>query len=150
MLKTLAPSIVTSRDPQGLKFMSIVEAAFNKTRLSEGEAAQRVNDTPGLAELIANFIAENRCANKFKDEEVSSGYGYLSGYKPKGLNEQCNQLRILFPGLGFPNQDLLAPIENSSIELSEYAEGWFAIPNWRRNTEFFGGTNSEAGRKGTV
>ena len=62
MLKTLAPS-VTARDPKGLKFISVVEAAYNKAGLSD-EEAQRVNDTPGLADLVAGFIAENRNANQ--------------------------------------------------------------------------------------
>jgi membrane carboxypeptidase/penicillin-binding protein len=80
-MSTLAPSanVVTSRDPKGLKFVSIVEAAYNKAGLSEKEA-QRVNDTAGLADLISNFIAENRVTDQFKDEEVESTYGYLSGY----------------------------------------------------------------------
>ena len=146
MKKTLAPS-VTARDPKGLKFSSIVEAAYNKEGLSE-EEAQRVNDTPGLADLISTFIGENRLSSKFKNEETSSNYGYLSGYKPKGLNEQCNRLRILFPGgLGFPNQDLLAQIEKDEVELPANAEGWFAIPNWMKNPNIFGTTYSEAVQK---
>src|SRR3989338_10888712 len=40
-------------------------------------------------------------SDKFKDEEVKSSYGYLSGYKPKGITEQTNILRQLFPGVGF-------------------------------------------------
>ncbi len=35
MSQTLAPSKVTGRDPKGLKFMSVVEAAYNKAGLSE-------------------------------------------------------------------------------------------------------------------
>ena len=37
MKKTLAPS-VTTRDPKGLKFISIVEAAYNKAGLTMEEA----------------------------------------------------------------------------------------------------------------
>lgn len=59
MSKTLAPSAVTTRDPKGLKFTSIVEAAYNKALLKEGEA-QRVNNAPGLSELITNFITQHR------------------------------------------------------------------------------------------
>lgn len=62
--KTLAPlKSVTVRDRKGLKFMSIVEAAYNKATLSEAEA-QRVNDTPGLSEVVASFIADNRIEDK--------------------------------------------------------------------------------------
>lgn len=137
MSKTLAPS-VTTRDPKGLKFMSIVEDAYNKAKLSDSEA-QRVNDTAGLADLVANFIAENRHTDEFRNEEVASKYGYLSGYeKPVGLTEQCNLLRTIFPGVGYPNQDLLSRIEKDEVQLPEGAEGWFAIPNWMKNPGIFG------------
>jgi hypothetical protein len=97
---TLAPS-VTHRDSKGRKFVSIVETAYDKAELSEKEA-QRVNDTPGLSELVADFIANNRITDKYKDEEVDSKYGYLSGYeKPKGITEQTNRLRELIPGIGY-------------------------------------------------
>ncbi len=86
MKKTLAPSIVNSRDPKGRKFMDIVAAAYDKARLSDGSGgeAQRVNDTGGLSDHITTFIEANRSSNKFKDEKVKSNYGYLSGYKPNG------------------------------------------------------------------
>ena len=57
MSKTLAPSIVTVRDSKGLKFISVVEASYNKAGMSEDEA-QRVNDTPGLSDVVASFIAD--------------------------------------------------------------------------------------------
>ncbi|MGA2667075.1 MAG: hypothetical protein ABSE91_03230 [Patescibacteria group bacterium] len=141
--KALAPS-VTTRDPKGLKFISVVEAAYNNAALSEDEA-QRVNETPGLADLIGNFIAEHRVRNEFSDEEVPSKYGYLSGYsKPAGLTEQCNQLRAVFPGVGYANHDLLQQIEKGEVELPVGAEGWFAIPNWMKNPGTFGSTYSQA------
>lgn len=60
MSTTLAPSAtVTTRDLKGLKFVSIVEAPYNKARLTEKEA-QRVNDAPGLGGLITSFIEEHR------------------------------------------------------------------------------------------
>lgn len=59
MSNTLAPSIVTNRDPKGTKFMSVVGAAYDKNRLTEDEA-QRVNEAKGLSDLIDRFIAENR------------------------------------------------------------------------------------------
>ena len=58
MPKTLTPS-VTVRDPKGLKFLEVVGAAYNKAGLTEAEA-QRVNQAAGLADLIANHIAEHR------------------------------------------------------------------------------------------
>jgi len=59
MSSTLAPSVVTQRDPKGTKFMSIVGAAYDKARLTEDEA-QRVNEAKGLSDLIDRFIAEHR------------------------------------------------------------------------------------------
>jgi len=128
MSTTLAPSKVTARDPKGLKFMSVVEAAYNKAGLTDGAdgEAQRVNDTPGLADHIAAWLKEHRTTDKFKDEEVASSYGYLSGYKPKGITEQTNVLRLLFPGIGYANEKL------AELPLPEGAEGWFAIPRWQK------------------
>ena len=59
MSKTLAPSTVTHRDPKGRKFFSVAEAAYDKADLTEKEA-QRVNDAPGLADVIDSFIAQHR------------------------------------------------------------------------------------------
>lgn len=129
---SLAPSrTVTARDPKGLKFVSIVEAAYNKAGLSEDEA-QRVNDTAGLADLIGNFIADNRLTDKYKNEEVSSKYGYLSGYrKPKDVTAQTNKLRELFPGVGFADEKMARPdVAN--------AEGYFAIPRWQSIAPTYG------------
>ena len=101
MKNSLAPSKVTTRDPKGLKFMSIVEAAYNKADLSD-EEAQRINETPGLADLVTNFIAENRFTDQFKNEEVASSYSYLSGYSPKPVADQIACLKQLFPeGRGY-------------------------------------------------
>jgi hypothetical protein len=138
MSSTLAPSrtvtVVTARDPKGLKFVSIVEAAYNKAGLSEDEA-QRVNDTPGLADLIGTFIADNRLTDKYKNEEVSSKYGYLSGYKkPKTIAEQVNILSSLFPGvsIGFADATI------ADRELPKGAEGYFAIPRWQSIAPTYG------------
>jgi len=127
MSKALAP-FVTVRDPKGLKFVSIVEAAYNKARLTE-EQAQCVNDTPGLAELIGKFIVENRSPTQFVDEEVSSSYAYPKGYKgPKPLGEQINALAKIF-GLD-PSHAL--EFARNLPGLPEGAEGWFAIPRWEK------------------
>lgn len=61
MSKTLTPSdsVITARDPQGIKFLDVAAAAYTKARLTKDEA-QRVNQAPGLADLIANHIAQHR------------------------------------------------------------------------------------------
>ena len=65
-------------------------------------------------------------SDKFKNEEVASNYGYLSGYrKPKSITEQCNILRQIFPGVGFADEKL------AERAVPANAEGWFAIPKWQ-------------------
>lgn len=65
-------------------------------------------------------------SDKFKDEEVESSYGYLSGYKPKGITEQTNRLRELFPAIGYADEKL------AEGALPPNSEGWFAIPRWEK------------------
>lgn len=135
MPKTLAPSnVVTNRDPKGSKFMAIVAAAYDKAGMSE-EEAQRVNDTPGLADLVSQFIAENRLTDKYKNEEVRSTYGYLSGYtKPKSIADQVKILRDLFPQLASSDADETF----AGTELPAGAEGTFAIPRWQKIAPTYG------------
>lgn len=71
-------------------------------------------------------------SDKFKNEEVASNYGYLSGYKPKGITEQTNRLRELFPGIGFADEKI------AEGELPKHAEGWFAIPKWQTVAPTYG------------
>lgn len=124
-MTTLAPSI-THRDSKGRKFVSIVETAYDKAGLTETEA-QRVNDTPGLSGMIAQFIAEHRVTDTYKDEEVTSNYGYLSGYKPILVHDQVEMLKKKFPELGDS-----PTVGNLAGDVPNGAEGKFAIPNlWR-------------------
>lgn len=121
MSKTLAPS-VTTRDPKGRKFISVVEAAYNKARLSEDEA-QRVNDTPGLGELVGEFIAENRSSNQFADEEVGSSYTYPSEYT--GLKDVRKQVEALLAIPAFAGLDAAWALE--------HGQAWYdalALPDW--------------------
>jgi len=64
-------------------------------------------------------------SNQFADEEVESSYGYLSGYKPKGITEQTKILRQLFSCVGFADEKL------AEQPLPPNTEGWFAIPRWQ-------------------
>lgn len=132
-METLAPSqTVTARDSKGTKFVSIVEAAYNKAKLSE-EEAQRVNDTPGLAGLIGDFIARSRLNNEYADEEVASTYGYLSGYRtPKDVAWQSDRLRELFPGVGFHDENA------AKMAVPKGAEGLFVVPTWQSFAKLYG------------
>src|SRR3989338_606474 len=64
-------------------------------------------------------------SDKYKDEEVQSNYAYPKGYKVKGITEQTNILRQLFPGIGFADEKI------AEQPLPTNAEGWFAIPKWQ-------------------
>ncbi len=125
---SLAPS-VTSRNTKGRKFMDIVGAAYDKEELSD-EEAQRVNEFPGLADLISKFIADNRRSNKFKDEEVMSSRIYPNGYAgPKPIKQQVEILLKHFPGLdpepAFRYMRDIYP----KLNLPNWVEGAFAVPN---------------------
>jgi hypothetical protein len=96
-------------------------------------------DNPGAQRVIehgdefANAIREAALESlkglsitfKYQDEEVKSTYVYPKGHKVKGITEQTNILRQLFPGVGFANEKL------AEAELPQHAEGWFAIPKWQ-------------------
>lgn len=129
-MNSLAPSTttatVTTRDPKGLKFLTIAEAAYNKAGLSE-EEAQRVNDTPGLAKKIADFIEENRYGDKYKDEERKSSYTYPPEYKLESVERQIDILRQHFPKLN-PDKALRYMREvYSSLVLPDWVEGPFVV-----------------------
>ncbi len=127
MKTSLAPS-VTTRDPKGLKFVSIVEDAYNKARLSDDEA-QRVNNAPGLANLISDHIAENRLTEKYKNEEVHSSYVYPPEYKGlKPIEKQIDILADIFQlSLGYATEFIEKVLP--TLTLPEWAEGWGAFPS---------------------
>lgn len=144
---------LTQATPGQLKQVTRVGTdAVEKTIAEFGldkDGAQRVHaHGDELAEAIRTAVIASlkdlSVSNKFKDEEVSSTYGYLSGYAPKGLTEQCNRLRELFSGIGFANLDLLTQIEKGDVPLPTGAEGRFAIPNWMKNPNIFGSIYSGA------
>jgi len=104
--------------------------------------AEGVLDKDGIQKLVekgdefqTDIVASIRrlsVSNQFADEEVESSYGYLSGYKPKGITEQTNRLRELIPGVGFADEKL------AEQPLPAGAEGWFAIPKWQTIAPTYG------------
>lgn len=124
---TMTTQSITSG--QTKQFKRFVEDAADKALAEVGL------DKDGLQKLIENGdefqariiagIRELSVSNRFSDEEVESSCGYLSGYKPKGITEQTNILRQLFPGIGFADEKL------AEQPLPANAEGWFAIPKWQ-------------------
>ena len=107
------------------------------------KALTEVNlDKDGLQKLFANgdvfqadivaSIQRLSVSNQFANEEVGSSYGYLSGYKPKGITEQTNRLRQLISGVGFADEKL------AEQPLPANAEGWFAITRWQKIAQTYG------------
>ncbi|MFH1193187.1 MAG: hypothetical protein V1656_02625 [Candidatus Jorgensenbacteria bacterium] len=117
-------TLITSRDPKGLQFVNLCEAVYNKAHL-DNNRAQLLNERGGELQDGLKKIIEELTVNRYADEEVKSNYSYLSGYKPKGITEQTNVLRQLFPGIGYANEKI------ASQSVPEGAEGWFAIPKWQ-------------------
>jgi hypothetical protein len=127
-----------------------IERAFADAGLGQNKpGAQRVIEvkgsefSEGMYQAALALLKDLSVTDKYKGEEVPSQYGYLSGYKPKSLTEQCDRLRELIPGLGRANPELLHQIEDGK-SLPANAEGWFAIPNWMKHPELFGKTYNEA------
>ena len=79
-----------------------------------------------IREATMAALKDLSVSDKFKDEEVESSYGYLSGYKPKSISEQVACLRKLFPQRESPDLKL------DDEEFSGPAEGHFAIPRWKK------------------
>ena len=103
------------------------------------DGAQRVIEhgdelVGNIGEVAMATLKDLSVTDKYKDEEVKSSYGYLSGYKkPKGITEQTNILRQLFPGVGFADEKL------AEREVPKNADdGWFAIPKWQSLAPTYG------------
>ncbi|MBU3935000.1 hypothetical protein KKC00_03500 [Patescibacteria group bacterium] len=102
------------------------EAVLNKAGLDDERAQRLIENGGDFQESLREALENHSATNQFADEEVASSYGYLSGYKPKGITEQTNILRQLFPGIGYANEKL------AEQPIPEGAEGWFAIPRWQK------------------
>ena len=109
---------------------------YFKGSIVSKEGAQRVHGTGDFAARVREgailALADLSVTDKYKDEEVTSKYGYLSGYKkPKDVIEQTNLLRQLFPGVGFADENMARPVVAN-------AEGYFAIPRWQTIAPTYG------------
>jgi hypothetical protein len=78
-----------------------------------------------IREAAMTSLKDLSVTDKYKDEEVESSYVYPKGFTLKGMTEQTNRLRELFPGIGFANEKL------AEGQLPQHAEGWVAIPKWQ-------------------
>ena len=130
--KTLSTSVITADHKKGQKAVELFRAAYNKAGLTEDDA-QYLNENPEFPEGLTDLIKRCSVSKQFADEEVSSSYGYLSGYKkPRDIAWQSNRLRELFPGIGFHDE------KAAQMPVPEGAEGLFVIPAWRSFAELHG------------
>lgn len=125
--RALIPSKVTARDPKGIKLTDLFAAAVNSEGLDEDQA-QRVIENPEFSADLRTTLRKFATPQEFANEEVSSNYGYLSGYRePKSIGAQLKILRELFPTAQSASM-------NTQIILSGNqpgSEGLFAIPRWQ-------------------
>lgn len=75
--------------------------------------------------LTSHLLEDLSFSEQFAGEEVPSSLGYFSGYQPKNITQQTNDLRQLFPNCGFANEDLCAG------QLPHHAEGWSGAVPWQ-------------------
>lgn len=133
---TMETLITTVTDGQKKQVKRFAEDAVDRA-IAEG-----LLDKDGIQKLIENGdefqariitgIKELSVSNQFADEEVESSYAYPKGYKVKGITEQTNILRQLFPGIGFADEKI------AEQPLPFNAEGWFAIPKWQTLAPTYG------------
>lgn len=81
---------------------------------------------------MVTVMRELSVSNQYANEEVRSNYGYPDGYHVKGVNEQGNILRQLFPGIGMNDESLVQQ------PLPAGAEGNFVFPRWEEVAPTYG------------
>lgn len=117
---------------QRKQIVRFVEDGIDAMNLQKDGAQRLIENGREFQSELKKLVERFSIANQYADEEVESSYGYLSGYKSKGITEQTNRLRELFPGIGYANEKL------AEAGLPENAEGWFAIPRWEKVAPTYG------------
>lgn len=116
-------------DGQRRQYHRFVEDAAHKalvyTGLDKDRLQKLIENGDEFRSLIITGIRKLSVSSQFVDEEVESSSAYPKSYKVKGITEQTNILRQLFPGIG----NALEKIAEQPLPPS--AEGWFAIPKWQ-------------------
>ena len=117
---------------QHKQIIRLIEDGIDAIGLSK-DGAQRIIENGGRFQHALNLFVNSFAAGKYHEEnEVVSCFGYRSGYTPKGIAQQTERLRELFPGIGYANEEL------ANASLPENAEGWFAIPRWEKIAPTYG------------
>jgi len=131
---TMTTQSITSG--QKKQFMRLVEdaadRAIKEADLDKDRLQRLIENGNELQDCIVATIKEFPAIYYFINEEVVSHRGYPKGYKVKGITEQIEILRQLFPGIGSADEKIVEQ------PLPSHAEGWFAIPRWRKVAETYG------------
>lgn len=126
-------SITAGQKKQYKRFVEdAAERALSEVGLDKDGLQKLIEHGDEFQARIVTGIRELCVSNRFANEEVGSSFGYLSGYKPKGITEQTNRLRELFPGIGS------ADVKPAEQPLPANAEGYFAIPSWEKIAPTYG------------
>ena len=126
-------SITDGQKKQYLRFVEdAAERALKETALDKDGIQKLIENGDEFQARIVTGIKELSVGNQFADEEVQSSYAYPKGYTVRGITEQTNILRQLFPGIGFADEKL------ANQPLPPNAEGWFAIPKWEKFAPTYG------------
>ncbi|MBI5222322.1 MAG: hypothetical protein HY980_02385 [Candidatus Magasanikbacteria bacterium] len=125
--------ITSGQRKQYLRFVEdAAERALKETALDKDGIQKLIENGDEFQSRIITAIRELSVSNRFADEEVQSSYAYPNDHKVKGITEQTNILRQLFPGIGFADEKL------AEQPLPPNAEGWFAIPKWQTLAPTYG------------
>lgn len=136
---TMKSSITSGQEKQYKRFVEdAAERALREAGLDKDGIQQLISKGGAFQADIAASIRKLSVPNQYADEEVKSSYAYPGGYKLKGLTEQTNILRQLFPGVGFSDPDLREQVVTGRLALPENAEGWFAISRWEKFAPTYG------------
>lgn len=127
--KMMTEKITSNQRKQIVRF---VEDGIDAMNIQKDGAQRLIENGGDFQAELKKLVERFSITNQYEDEEVESSYGYLSGYTPKGITEQTNRLRELFPGIGYANEKL------AEGALPENAEGWFAIPRWEKVAPTYG------------
>ncbi|MCK5059831.1 MAG: hypothetical protein KAR00_01630 [Candidatus Pacebacteria bacterium] len=133
MSQTLITTITEGQKKQIKRFAEdAVDCAIAKGILNKDGIQRLIENGGDFQSHIAAGIKEFSASNQYANEEVNSHYTYPKGYKIKGITEQTNILRQIFPGVGYADEKL------AERPLPANAEGWFAIPRWERMSPTYG------------
>lgn len=132
-METLITTVTDGQKKQVKRFAEdAVDRAIAEGLLDKDGIQKLIENGDEFQARIITGIKDLSASNQFADEEVESSYAYPKGYKVKGITEQTNILRQLFPGIGFADEKI------AEQPLPVNAEGWFAIPKWQTLAPTYG------------